>query len=530
MSTNKKVFSKACALALTGAFLLTGCGDTTQPTASMPNQTPAAATNSGDTNQTATNSTDTLVQAAQQATNSAVDQAQQNLDNATSNYSGAQNTLTAIVDGVTSTHTPTTTSPTPTTKPATSYTLAQYEAAKKAVDEAQTALTKATNDYNTAVANRDKLNTAVAKAQAQLAAEDPSYIKSTPIDWSKVDQETTANVVESIVYAKVNEYRMNQGLPALAYTATGSTETLKWCETMAAAGHIYHADLREKNASAENVLQTFYGEGVLIQGPKRTNSDGSALIYDNEDPEELTNDIFRLWKNSEGHDRIFLLNYTESMAISVYFADDDRVYATLREYAPYNSRDDLTVLADPEKEYGITTVSQDTTTRGAYKGAITPSDADYTTGLAVTDLTPNLHATTTVESSRYNELESQVKALQAQQTAANAAVAKAAAAKETAQDSLDAAKATVTKIESGVIVGGIEAERPTEETTAASATGSAEEVLAVEETSAAEATSAAAVAEDTEATYSTEVSQAAATAPAAEDVVEPATAEDSVEQ
>ena len=111
MSTNKKVFSKACALALTGAFLLTGCGDTTQPTASMQNRTPAAATNSGDTNQTATNSTDTLVQAAQQATNSAVDQAQQNLDNATSNYSGAQDTLTAIVDGVTSTHTPTTTSP-----------------------------------------------------------------------------------------------------------------------------------------------------------------------------------------------------------------------------------------------------------------------------------------------------------------------------------------------------------------------------------------------------------------------------------
>lgn len=179
--------------------------------------------------------------------------------------------------------------------------------------------------------------------------------------WDTLDREQVAKVAEAIIFAKVNEYRTQHGLPELALSESGLQESREWSKQMAADGFISHNGFATANATNENVLYNLYGR---INVHQRVGVDEMGVRL-NTTPELLAESMFMQWKYSAGHDKNLLSGDITSQAIGLYFDDaTNRVYATMRGYT---HRTDLLALPSQSvaQQYGVEDMQWHTDTRGA---------------------------------------------------------------------------------------------------------------------------------------------------------------------
>ena len=255
-----------------------------------------------------------------------------------------------------------------------------------ALAKAQAEVDKAQAAYDKAVANADTNQQELNKAQDDLAVAQDNVAStnqkveqledalrqaqdsSGDVDWSKVDNDTVETVAENILYQKINDYRVDQGLNPLPLSEKGSAEAKQWSEQMSRDGYISHREFEESNAKAkangvdkngnwvsrpvskrENVLVNYYGENNYVRDKE------GGPVYTNGDPEALANTMFNQWKNSKGHDKNFMGQDVNSQGIGVHIDEKGRAYATWRGYDD-DSRpagDRLVNLESAADEYGF---------------------------------------------------------------------------------------------------------------------------------------------------------------------------------
>ena len=175
------------------------------------------------------------------------------------------------------------------------------------------------------------------------------------VDWSKVDYETQAKIIEALIAQKMNAYRANAGLPELVVSDTVTGDARSWSK------HMSDTDSFEHDQSYKNM-----GQGALDGAD--TMSAAENIAYNHlenfsagggmKTPAQAAADLFDQWKNSQGHDRN-MLGASNTVGVGVYIAkgsEGTRVYGTQKFYgvtggSPNSSRFHTT--GDTASAYGF---------------------------------------------------------------------------------------------------------------------------------------------------------------------------------
>ncbi len=175
------------------------------------------------------------------------------------------------------------------------------------------------------------------------------------VDWSKVDYETQAKIIEALIVQKMNAYRANAGLPELVVSDTVTGDARSWSK------HMSDTDSFEHDQSYKNM-----GQGALDGAD--TMSAAENIAYNHlenfsagggmKTPAQAAADLFDQWKNSQGHDRN-MLGASNTVGVGVYIAkgsEGTRVYGTQKFYgvtggSPNSSRFHTT--GDTASAYGF---------------------------------------------------------------------------------------------------------------------------------------------------------------------------------
>ena len=175
------------------------------------------------------------------------------------------------------------------------------------------------------------------------------------VDWSKVDYDTQAKIIEALIVQKMNAYRANAGLPELVVSDTVTGDARSWSK------HMSDTDSFEHDQSYKNM-----GQGALDGAD--TMSAAENIAYNHlenfsagggmKTPAQAAADLFDQWKNSQGHDRN-MLGASNTVGVGVYIAkgsEGTRVYGTQKFYgvtggSPNSSRFHTT--GDTASAYGF---------------------------------------------------------------------------------------------------------------------------------------------------------------------------------
>ena len=175
------------------------------------------------------------------------------------------------------------------------------------------------------------------------------------VDWSKVDYDTQAKIIEALIVQKMNAYRANVGLPELVVSDTVTGDARSWSK------HMSDTDSFEHDQSYKNM-----GQGALDGAD--TMSAAENIAYNHlenfsagggmKTPAQAAADLFDQWKNSQGHDRN-MLGASNTVGVGVYIAkgsEGTRVYGTQKFYgvtggSPNSSRFHTT--GDTASAYGF---------------------------------------------------------------------------------------------------------------------------------------------------------------------------------
>lgn len=130
--------------------------------------------------------------------------------------------------------------------------------------------------------------------------------------------------IQQAAHKRVNEARVEEGLPPLHYSNHLSSGAANHSERMANNGRLFHSDLTYGcQASGENVLYTF--------SDTEFSRDGTVVDY-NDDEEEIGRGMVNSWLNSSSHRENILDPAFRTEGIGIAIVEDDegrkRVYAT----------------------------------------------------------------------------------------------------------------------------------------------------------------------------------------------------------
>mgnify|MGYP000858467705 FL=1 len=156
------------------------------------------------------------------------------------------------------------------------------------------------------------------------------------VDWSKVDYDTQAKIIEALVVQKMNAYRANAGLPELVVSDTLTVDSRSWSKHMSDSNDFNH----------DPVFR--YWNGVTLDGGD-TSYAGENVVYNHLDnygdkwgaygtvktPVQAADALFDQWKNSSGHDKNMLAQ-NNVVGVGVHIAkhsEGTRVYGTQKFYA-----------------------------------------------------------------------------------------------------------------------------------------------------------------------------------------------------
>ena len=175
------------------------------------------------------------------------------------------------------------------------------------------------------------------------------------VDWSKVDYETQAKIIEALIVQKMNAYRANVGLPELVVSDTVTGDARSWSK------HMSDTDSFEHDQSYKNM-----GQGALDGAD--TMSAAENIAYNHlenfsagggmKTPAQAAADLFDQWKNSKGHDRN-MLGASNTVGVGVYIAkgsEGTRVYGTQKFYGVTGGSPNLSrfhTAGDTASAYGF---------------------------------------------------------------------------------------------------------------------------------------------------------------------------------
>ena len=175
------------------------------------------------------------------------------------------------------------------------------------------------------------------------------------VDWSKVDYDTQAKIIEALIVQKMNAYRANVGLPELVVSDTVTGDARSWSK------HMSDTDSFEHDQSYKNM-----GQGALDGAD--TMSAAENIAYNHlenfsagggmKTPAQAAADLFDQWKNSKGHDRN-MLGASNTVGVGVYIAkgsEGTRVYGTQKFYGVTGGSPNLSrfhTTGDTASAYGF---------------------------------------------------------------------------------------------------------------------------------------------------------------------------------
>ena len=175
------------------------------------------------------------------------------------------------------------------------------------------------------------------------------------VDWSKVDYETQAKIIEALIVQKMNAYRANVGLPELVVSDTVTSDARSWSK------HMSDTDSFEHDQSYKNM-----GQGALDGAD--TMSAAENIAYNHlenfsagggmKTPAQAAADLFDQWKNSKGHDHN-MLGASNTVGVGVYIAkgsEGTRVYGTQKFYGVTGGSPNLSrfhTTGDTASAYGF---------------------------------------------------------------------------------------------------------------------------------------------------------------------------------
>ena len=156
------------------------------------------------------------------------------------------------------------------------------------------------------------------------------------VDWSQVDYDTQAKIIEALIVQKMNAYRANAGLPELVVSDTLTTDSRGWSKHMSDTDDFSHDPVFK------------YWNGVTLDGGE-TSYAGENIAYNHlenygdkwgaygttKNPMQAADALFDQWKNSSGHDKNMLAQ-NNVVGVGVHIArhsEGTRVYGTQKFYA-----------------------------------------------------------------------------------------------------------------------------------------------------------------------------------------------------
>ena len=156
------------------------------------------------------------------------------------------------------------------------------------------------------------------------------------VDWSQVDYDTQAKIIEALIVQKMNAYRANAGLPELVVSDTLTTDSRGWSKHMSDTDDFNHDPVFK------------YWNGVTLDGGE-TSYAGENIAYNHlenygdkwgaygttKNPMQAADALFDQWKNSSGHDKNMLAQ-NNVVGVGVHIArhsESTRVYGTQKFYA-----------------------------------------------------------------------------------------------------------------------------------------------------------------------------------------------------
>ena len=197
------------------------------------------------------------------------------------------------------------------------------------------------NDLANAQAALESAQQGVAQSNPSVGAA-PSDNASTSdrgldwVDWSQVDYDTQAKIIEALIVQKMNAYRANAGLPELVVSDTLTTDSRGWSKHMSDTDDFNHDPVFK------------YWNGVTLDGGE-TSYAGENIAYNHlenygdkwgaygttKNPMQAADALFDQWKNSSGHDKNMLAQ-NNVVGVGVHIArhsEGTRVYGTQKFYA-----------------------------------------------------------------------------------------------------------------------------------------------------------------------------------------------------
>ena len=203
-------------------------------------------------------------------------------------------------------------------------------------------------------ARESELRAALADAQAALESAQQAVLEPTAsageaapaadtvsrgldwVDWSQVDDDTQARIIEALLVQKMNAYRASAGLPELVVSDTVTTDARAWSKHMSDSDTFSHdPEYQRFGAGKLDGGDTTYAGENIAYNHRENFGDKWGAYGTSKDPMQAADALFDQWKNSSGHDENMLAQ-NNVVGVGVHIAKHGnftRIYGTQKFYA-----------------------------------------------------------------------------------------------------------------------------------------------------------------------------------------------------
>jgi len=156
------------------------------------------------------------------------------------------------------------------------------------------------------------------------------------VDWSQVDDDTQARIIEALLVQKMNAYRASAGLPELVVSDTVTTDARAWSKHMSDSDTFSHdPEYQRFGAGKLDGGDTTYAGENIAYNHRENFGDKWGAYGTSKDPMQAADALFDQWKNSSGHDENMLAQ-NNVVGVGVHIAKHGnftRIYGTQKFYA-----------------------------------------------------------------------------------------------------------------------------------------------------------------------------------------------------
>lgn len=203
-------------------------------------------------------------------------------------------------------------------------------------------------------ARESELRAALADAQAALESAQQAVLEPTAsageaapaadtvsrgldwVDWSQVDDDTQARIIEALLVQKMNAYRASAGLPELVVSDTVTTDARAWSKHMSDSDTFSHdPEYQRFGAGKLDGGDTTYAGENIAYNHRENFGDKWGAYGTSKNLMQAADALFDQWKNSSGHDENMLAQ-NNVVGVGVHIAKHrnfTRIYGTQKFYA-----------------------------------------------------------------------------------------------------------------------------------------------------------------------------------------------------